>query len=124
MGFVPFGGLAMGGFKMLNRDDTSPVLAAAALTLAKDPDPKSGQALADAATQQGKWLVRAASFDAIARRGDPSLLPTAIQGLQDKQSEVQYSAAGAVIRLSDIETQRKAGAKPSTSKGKPQPKKK
>lgn len=96
MGFVPFGGLAMGGFKMLNRDDTSPVLAAAALTLAKDPDPKSGQALADAATQQGKWLVRAASFDAIARRGDPSLLPTAIQGLQDKQSEVQYSAAGAV----------------------------
>ena len=124
MGFVPFGGLAMGGFKMLNRDDTSPVLAAAALTLAKDPDPKSGQALADAATQQGKWLVRAASFDAIARRGDPSLLPTAIQGLQDKQSEVQYSAAGAVIRLSDIETRRKAGAKPSTSKGKPQPKKK
>ena len=124
MGFVPFSGLAMGGFKMLNRDDTSPVLAAAALTLAKDPDPKSGQALADAATLQGKWLVRAASFDAIARRGDPSLLPTAIQGLQDKQSEVQYSAAGAVIRLSDIETQRKAGAKPSTSKGKPQPKKK
>lgn len=123
MGFVPFGGLAMGGYKMINRDDTSPVLAAAALTLAKDPDPKSGQALADAATQQGKWLVRAASFDAIARRGDPSLLPTAVQGLQDKQDEVQYSAAGAVLRLSDIEVRRKAGPKPAPSKSEVQPKK-
>ena len=123
MGFVPFGGLAMGGYKMINRDDTSPVLAAAALTLAKDPDPKSGQALADAATRQEKWLVRAASFDAIARRGDPSLLPTAVQGLQDKKEEVQYSAAGAVLRLSDIEVQRKAGPKPARSKSKVQPKK-
>jgi HEAT repeat protein len=123
MGFVPFGGLAMGGYKMINRDDTSPVLAAAALTLAKDPDPTSGQALADAATQQGKWLVRAASFDAIARRGDPSLLSTAVQGLQDKQDEVQYSAAGAVLRLSDIEVRRKAGPKPAPSKSEVQPKK-
>jgi len=123
MGFVPFGGLAMGGYKMINRDDASPVLAAAALTLAKDPDPKSGQALADAATQQEKWLVRAASFDAIARRGDPSLLSTAVQGLQDKKDEVQYSAAGAVLRLSDIEVQRKARPKPAPSKSKVQPKK-
>jgi FOG: HEAT repeat len=102
VGFIPFGGLAMGGYKLLNKDDTSPVLAAAALVLAKDPDPKTGQALAGAATQQGKWLVRAAAYDAIARRGDPSLLPTTEEGLQDKQDEVQYSAAGAVIRLSDI----------------------
>jgi len=123
MGFVPFGGLAMGGYKMINRDDASPVLAAAALTLAKDPDPKSGQALADAATQQEKGLVRAASFDAIARRGDPSLLSTAVQGLQDKKDEVQYSAAGAVLRLSDIEMQRKAGPKPARSKSKVLPKK-
>ena len=102
MGFVPFGGLALGGYKMLSRDDTSPVLAAAALTLAKDPDPKSSQALADAATKQEKSMVRSAAFNAIALRGDPSLLPIAVQGLQDKVEDVQYSAAGAVIRLSDI----------------------
>jgi HEAT repeat protein len=112
VGFIPFGGLAMGGYKMLTKDDTSPVLAGAALVLAKDPDPKSGQALADAATQQEKWLVRAAAFDAIAKRGDPSLLPTAVDGLQDKQDEVQYSAAGAVLHLSDIQAQR-ARAKPA-----------
>ena len=69
MGFVPLGGLAMGGYKVLTRDNVSPVLAAAALTLAKDPDPKSGQALADAAAKQEKWLVRAAAFDAITKRG-------------------------------------------------------
>ena len=117
MGFIPFGGMAVSGFKMLTKDDTSPVLAAAALTLAKDPDPKSGQALATAAATQEKWLVRAAAFDAIAKRGDPSLLPTAIDGLQDKQEEVQYSAAGAVIRLSDIKEQ-EASRKPAPVKRK------
>jgi len=106
LGFIPFGGMAVSGFKMLTRDDTSPVLAAAALTLAKDPDPKSGQALADAATTKEKWLVRAAAFDAIAKRGNPSLLHVATDGLQDEKEEVQYSAAGAVIRLSDIEAER------------------
>ena len=74
--------------------------------LAKDPDPKSGEALADAAITQEKWLVRAAAFDAIAKRGDPSLLPTAVDGLQDGKDEVQYSAAAAVLRLSDIQAER------------------
>ena len=121
LGFVPYGGLAVSGFKMLTRDDTSPVLAAAALTLAKDPDPKSGEALANAAITQEKWLVRAAAFDAIAKRGDPSLKSTAVDGLQD-QEEVQYSAAGAVIRLSDIEAER-AHRKPAPAKRKTSPKK-
>ena len=121
LGFVPYGGLAVSGFKMLTRDDTSPVLAAAALTLAKDPDPKSGEALANAAITQEKWLVRAAAFDAIAKRGDPSLKSTAVNGLQD-QEEVQYSAAGAVIRLSDIEAER-AHRKPAPAKRKTSPKK-
>ena len=118
MGFIPFGGMAVSGFKMLTRDDTSPVLAAAALTLAKDPDPKSGQALANAAATQEKWLVRAAAFDAIAKRGDPSLLHVAVDGLQDKQEEVEYSAAGAVIRLSDIEAEKAAHPKPLPAKRK------
>jgi HEAT repeat protein len=103
LGFVPFGSMGYSAFKLFTKDDASPVLAAAALTLAKDPDPKSGEALANAALQQKKWLVRAAAFDAIAKRGDPSLKGTAVSGLQDEQEEVQYSAAVAVIRLSDIE---------------------
>jgi HEAT repeat protein len=112
LGFVPFAGMGLTAFKLLTKDDTSPVLAAAALTLAKDPDPKSGQALADAATQQKKWLVRAAAFEAIAKRGEPSLKGAAMSGLQDEQDEVQYAAAAAVIRLSDIEEHPKVAPKP------------
>jgi HEAT repeat protein len=123
LGFVPFGGVAYGGFKLLTRDDTSPVLAAAALILAKDPDPKSGQALADAATQKEKWLVRAAAFDALAKRGDPSLLHVCVDGLTDEKEEVQYSAAGAVLRLSDIEAERKTHPKPQAKQRKPAAKK-
>jgi HEAT repeat protein len=123
IGFVPFGGLAVTGYKLLTRDDTSPVLAAAALMLAKDPDPKSGQALADASANKEKWLVRAAAFDAIAKRGDPSLLPAATDGLEDPQAEVQYSAAAATLHLVDVETERAANPQPATQKRKPSPKK-
>ena len=103
MGFVPFGGLGLSAFKLITKDDTSAVLAAAAITLAADKDPKSGEAIANAAQQQKKWLVRAAAYDAIAKRGDPSLKGVALSGLTDENDQVQYSAAAAVIRLSDIE---------------------
>jgi len=109
VGFIPFGGLAMSGYKLLTRDDISPVLAAAALMLAKDPDPKSGQALADAA----------ATFDAIAKRGDPSLLKPAETGLQDEKDQVRVSAAAAVIRLHDIQSRPKPEAKPERHKAAP-----
>ena len=52
IGFIPFAGLGYGAFKMVTKDTTSPVLAAAALTLVKDPDPKSGDALSNAASYQ------------------------------------------------------------------------
>lgn len=116
IGFIPFGGLAMGGYKLLTRDDTSPVLAAAALMLAKDPDPKSGKALADASANKDKWLVRAAAFDAIARRGDPALLDAAEAGLQDDKDQVKISAAAAVIRLHDIQMQPKPEPQKPASK--------
>jgi HEAT repeat protein len=105
IGFIPFGGAALTGYKVLTRDDTSKVLAGAALMLAKDPDPKSGQALADTSGSSDKWLVRAAAFDAIAKRGDPSLIKAAEDGLDDANAQVQSSAAAAVIRLTDIKAQ-------------------
>ena len=80
-------------------------------------NPRS-RALANAALEQKKWLVRAAAFDAISKRGDPSLMKAAISGLQDSQDEVQYAAAAAVIRLSDIEEhpKEKESVKPSRHK--------
>jgi len=113
IGFIPFAGLGYGAFKMVTKDNTSPVLAAAALTLAKDPDPKSGQALADAASGNKSWIVRAAALNALAFRGETSLLPAAEAQLEDPKEEVRYSAAAAVIHLSDLKTRRPVHRKPS-----------
>jgi len=58
IGFIPFGGVSYKVFKMSTADAVSPVRAAAAVKLIGDPDPKSGQALANAVSDE-KWLVRA-----------------------------------------------------------------
>jgi HEAT repeat protein len=122
IGFIPFAGLGYGAFKMATKDTTSPVLAAAALTLVKDPDPKSGDALANAARDNKSWIVRAAALNAIALRGETSLLPAAESGLQDDKEEVRYSAAAAVIRLTDLSARRVPAHKAPAAK--PAPKKK
>jgi HEAT repeat protein len=101
MGFIPFAGAGYGVFKAVRKDDSSPVRAAAATKLAGDPDPKSGEALAKTASDP-KWIVRAAVIDAIARRGDPSLLNAVIPLLDDENNMVKFSAAAAIVRLSAL----------------------
>lgn len=119
IGFIPFAGMGWSAFKMLRKDDTSPVLAASAMTLATDPDPKSGEALATTAETNKSWIVRAAALNAIAKRGNPVLLDAAVKCLVDEREEVQYAAAGAVIRLSDIgEPGRPAAARKPPAKPK------
>jgi HEAT repeat protein len=73
IGFIPFGGVSYKVFRMAINDSVSPVRAAAATKLSRDPDPKSRQALIDI-TKDSKWLVRAAAAGAIAKRNDPSLV--------------------------------------------------
>jgi HEAT repeat protein len=101
IGFVPFAGAGYGVFKAATKDDASPIRAAAATKLAGDPDPKSGEGLARSA-KDPKWLVRAAVVDAIARRGDASLLKAVVPLLDDENDVVQFSAAAAVVRLSTV----------------------
>jgi len=64
--------------------------------------------------------VRAAALNAVALRGETSLLPAAQARMDDPREEVRYSAAAAVIRLTDL-SGRGPAAKPAT---KPAPKKK
>ena len=87
IGFIPFAGIGWSAFKMIRKDDTSPILAASAITLAKDPDPKSGEALATAAETNKSWIVRAAALNAIALRGNPALLNAAEKCLVDKEKK-------------------------------------
>jgi len=100
MGFVPFGGVALGAFEaILNSGKNEALVKAAAIrALAKDPDPRSGTALLTA-TKDKEWIVRAAAFDALARRGDASLVPDMVNGLGDGADVVRLTAAAAIAKL-------------------------
>jgi HEAT repeat protein len=99
IGFIPFASAGLGVVKAVSKDDISPVRAAAARNLATDTDPRSGKALVQAASDKSP-LVRAAALDAIARRGDASLVSSIKPALSDSKSSVRYTAAAAVLRLS------------------------
>jgi hypothetical protein len=98
LGFLPYGGVGYGMVKTLVKSDNSPVRAAAAKKLAHDPDPASGKALV-AATQDKNWVVRQAALEAIAERGDRSLVPQIKTSLEDDKDEVRFTAAACVVRL-------------------------
>lgn len=126
IGFVPFGGMGYEAWKTITKDDASPIRAAAAQRLAKDPDPKSGRALASACSDN-KWSVRAAAVEALIDRGDPALLDRVIPLLEDGNDQVRYDAAAAVLDLSARreprrklpKTRRATGSAPSRSPAAP-----
>jgi HEAT repeat protein len=101
IGFIPFAGVGLGAFKAMTKDDTSPVRAAAAKILAKDPDLKSGEALIEASSDS-HWIVRVAALDALSQRGDPSTLPSIDPRLDDEKDVVKYTAAAAIVHLHDV----------------------
>ena len=117
IGFVPFAGI---GYEVVKRvlksaSDSSLVRAAAAKKLAHDPNPVSAEALVNA-TEDKSWIVRAAALDAIAQRGDKSLLPKISGSLKDTKDDVRYMAAACIVHLSDLggtAPKRKAPAKPT-----------
>lgn len=102
IGFIPFAGIGWDAYRTMHKKDPNPVRAAAATFLAHDPDPLTGKALVNA-TKDRDWIVRAAAIEAIAQRGDASLLPKVQLKFSDKNPKVRYSAAAAVIRLSAVE---------------------
>ncbi len=110
IGFIPFAGLGIGAINAITKDDASPVRAAAAKLLATDPDPKSGEALVNAAFDKS-WIVRAAALAAIAQRADYTLGPRIEADMDYEKDQVRYLAAATVIRLQDVRTSSKTGAK-------------
>jgi HEAT repeat protein len=101
IGYIPFASMGWDALRVILKNDSSPVRAAAASMLASDPDPSSAKALVNAA--QGKsWVVRVAALEAIAKRGDPGLRLKIEPLMYDEKEEVRYAAAAAVLRLVDI----------------------
>ena len=103
IGFLPYAGYGMEVIQALTKKDDSPLRAAAARALEKDPDPRSGRALAQACSDKD-WIVRAAALQAIAVRGNPAQLPHIEPDMQDDNNTVQYTAAAAVLRLASIKS--------------------
>jgi HEAT repeat protein len=101
VGFIPFAGMGLSAFQALHTDDVSPIRAAAAKMLANDPDPDSGKALVEESADKS-WLVRTATLEAIAKRGDPKLLDGIAPAMKDDNTSVRCTAAAAVIRLSTL----------------------
>jgi hypothetical protein len=101
IGFIPFAGIGWGAIKAIRKDDASPVRAAAARVLARDPDPATTKALIEA-TGDNSWIVQVAALEALAKRGDPSALQTAAQYMSDEKSAIKFTAAAAVIHLTAI----------------------
>lgn len=102
IGYVPFAGMGWDAWRTIHKKDPNPARAVAATYLANDPDPHTAKALVKA-TSDKNWIVRAAAIEAIAKRGDASLLPNVEVKFTDKSQTVRYNAAAAVIRLSAIE---------------------
>jgi len=103
MGFVPFGGISLAVYQRVqNSKAKAPVLKATSLkVLAQDPDPRSGKLIV-ASLKDKEWLIRAAAYDALARRGDASVLPELSDGLKDEKIEVKLTAAAAIVHLSTM----------------------
>ncbi len=103
MGFVPFGGIGLQAFNIIHAsEEKAPILKATSVRiLAKDPDPRTQVALI-AATTDKQWLVRAAAYDSLARRGHSAVVPEIIAGLKDDKIEVKLTAAAAVVHLSTV----------------------
>jgi HEAT repeat protein len=101
IGFIPFAGIGWGAIKAIRKDDSSPVRAAAARVLARDPDPATTKALIEA-TGDNSWIVQAAALEALAKRGDPLVLPTVERYVSDEKSAIKFTAAAVVIHLSAI----------------------
>ena len=107
IGYIPFAGIGWDAYRTMNKKDPNPARAVAATFLAHDPDPATAKALVKA-TNDKDWIVRAAAIEAIAQRGDPSLLPKVELKFADKNPKVRYTAAAAVIRLSPREPSKTA----------------
>jgi HEAT repeat protein len=111
IGFVPFAGIGYTAIRTIVKDDSSPVRAAAAKVLANDPDSATENALIQAATDDKHELVRTACLDALARRGDPAVVDRIAPALSDDKDSVKYTAAAAIVHLSNIAEHRKTRKK-------------
>ena len=111
IGFVPFAGIGYTAYRTIMKDDGSPVRAAAAKVLIEDHDTIIEDAMIRAAIEDKNHFVRAAALDALARRGNPAVIDRIAPAMADDKDAVKYTAAAAILHLSDVAARRKQKSK-------------
>jgi len=103
IGYVPFVGMGWEALQTIMKDRKDGAAAKVALisALATDPDARTGELLLTASGNPN-WALRMAALEALAKRGDPTLLPRIEPRLSDPKHEVRYAAAATVVHLSDL----------------------
>ena len=100
IGFVPYAGIGYEVIKTVTKNGSSQVRAAAAKRLAHDPKPDVAGALVRASTDKN-WAVRASALEALAQRGDRSVVPRITPALDDGKDAVRFTAAACIAHLTD-----------------------
>jgi HEAT repeat protein len=89
-------------YRQIMKKDNSPIRAAAARFLARDPDPVSQDALLQTALADKNDIVRQAALDALAERGDPRCVERLMKNLSDEKDAIRYRTAATIIHLSGV----------------------
>jgi HEAT repeat protein len=120
IGYVPYAGIGWDAVRtiMKDRSEGSPVKAAAASSLASDPDLRTAAALVNA-THDRNWVIRVAALQAIAERGNPTLASKSEPLLNDSKREVKYTAAATILHLGAESEAGKTAEKTSRSQAIP-----
>lgn len=116
IGYVPFAGIGYVAMKTVLKDDGALGRAAAARALLDDPDPASVTALADASVGDKSEVVRVAALETLAKRDDPSAIGDITPAIYDDKDAVQFTAAAAILHLTDVKELRSTPSKPKTRK--------
>lgn len=101
IGFIPLGGVGWGAYEYFKHLGTPGVDVAAAAALAGDPDPSARTALIHASFG-GKAIVQLAALQALARRGDRTVVKSIEPAMFSDIPLVSYTAAAAVAHLTDL----------------------
>lgn len=102
IGYVPFASMGWEAYQTIMKDKKDGAAAKAALiaALATDPEDRTGRLLLKESKNQN-WVLRVAALEAIAKRGQPTLLSGVEPMLSDRRREVRLTAAATVIQLAD-----------------------
>ena len=110
IGYVPFAGIPWDALEAIlkNRKNSAAAKAGVIAALASDPDARTADALV-AATQNENWVIRVAALEAIAKRGDPALMPKIQKSLDDSRDEVKYTGAAVIVHLGTLSKTHNSG---------------